>query len=63
MVQKGKIGFIEFIRGTAALMVMLEHLWPFARDLLHYDSKLFDVLTKDFFNIGQMGVVSFFLIT
>lgn len=63
MVQKGKIGFIEFIRGTAALMVMLEHLWPFARDLLHYDSKLFDVLTKDFFNIGQMGVVLFFLIT
>lgn len=63
MDKKEKFNFIEFIRGTAALMVMLEHLWAFARDILQYNSKLLDVLTEDFFNIGQAGVVSFFMIT
>lgn len=47
----------------AALMVMLEHLWAFARDVLHYNSKVLDVLVEDVFNIGQAGVVSFFIIT
>lgn len=61
--KKEKISFIEYIRGIAALMVMLEHLWPMARDILQFDSRLFDILTKDIFNIGQMAVALFFMIT
>ncbi len=60
---RGKYDFIQFIRGIAALMVLLEHLWPFARDILKYDSKLLDIFTAEIFNIGQIAVVLFFVIT
>jgi len=64
MIKSSRLQWIDSLRGIAAIMVVVLHLWLFVRNNVNIPvniyTKFISFFVSDFFDFGKIGVVVFF---